>query len=430
MLTLLDGRTLFFAGALVAGAFAPIMFIRLRISKTYPGFRSWAFSELAFSVLFFMQAIRGLTLDVVPVLVGNLSVCGAMILLNRGICQFCDKKEMRATIYGGSLLYLGGIYYFFFVHENFRIRTLLAGSYLALMAIHCSWPLIRRSPARRRFGYGFSAAILLFGGIVGFVRVIGIASVHNPRTLFSGRPIDTVFFLTDLIFIVGVTFSFFLLTNERSVEDLRVANEALGREIAERERAEIILRHEVDEREKLECRLKEMVNTDALTGVLSRRGWMAALENELRRARRFGASVSLLLVDIDHFKHINDSYGHAAGDLVLSSLSRVFKLNVRTIDSIGRLGGDEFAILLPGTGLDGARIAAEKIRASIGQTPIDFGPVGTAITVSIGVAMRTQDDDDGEQLLADADAALYRAKENGRNCIASVSVLEPVPNRK
>lgn len=155
--------------------------------------------------------------------------------------------------------------------------------------------------------------------------------------------------------------------------------------------------------------------TDFLTGVLNRRAFVSGAERELTGARRKKQSLCLLMADIDHFKQVNDTYGHPAGDLVIKHFAAVCEANLRTGDSVGRMGGEEFAILMPGASLPGAQLAAERIRERFSRTTAAVTPHGQRVlaTVSIGVVCAT--DGTVSHLLAEADALLYRAKQGGRN---------------
>ncbi len=161
--------------------------------------------------------------------------------------------------------------------------------------------------------------------------------------------------------------------------------------------------------------LAQLANTDVLTGVSSRRSFLAGLEAELARARRHDESLSLLMLDIDHFKRVNDVHGHPIGDAVLKQFTATCASMLRAHDLFGRLGGEEFAIALPHTDLDGARSVAEKIRMAIEQAPLTTAAGNIEITVSIGVAQTQAGQHGIDQLISWADKALYDAKHGGRN---------------
>ena len=165
-------------------------------------------------------------------------------------------------------------------------------------------------------------------------------------------------------------------------------------------------------------RLEQLASTDALTGCLNRRALAEALERELDRARRYSLVLTILLVDIDHFKRINDTMGHLVGDAVLRQLGDLLRREVRSVDSVARYGGEEFVIVLPETGTHGALVFAERMRQRIERQPFGEGGQLLRITVSIGVAsFPDQRIVSPETFLALADTALYRAKAEGRNLV-------------
>jgi diguanylate cyclase (GGDEF)-like protein len=155
---------------------------------------------------------------------------------------------------------------------------------------------------------------------------------------------------------------------------------------------------------------------DALTGLNTRRPLMPRLKFDGARTRRFRTPLSAVMLDLDHFKQINDQYGHIVGDEVLASIGRLIRENVRVIDVAGRYGGEELCILLPNTPPEGARKFAETLRARIeAQVHMD-GDRKVPVTASLGIgSFNHMDIDDADSLLRQADAALYLAKQNGRN---------------
>lgn len=156
--------------------------------------------------------------------------------------------------------------------------------------------------------------------------------------------------------------------------------------------------------------------TDALTQVYNRRYFMERLRQEIKRVRRYGPTASLLMIDIDHFKRVNDAYGHQAGDAVLAGVARLVKAGLRETDIFARYGGEEFAVIATGTEKAGAMILAERLRALIAAAGIEHGANRITVTVSIGIGTWEPDmKEDFEELVRRADAALYRAKEEGRN---------------
>jgi diguanylate cyclase (GGDEF)-like protein len=165
--------------------------------------------------------------------------------------------------------------------------------------------------------------------------------------------------------------------------------------------------------------LEEISVTDALTGLYNRKHLMETLPHELARAQRYSHPFSVLMIDIDHFKKHNDTYGHLVGDRTLARMASIFTESVRSVDYVARYGGEEFLIMLPETSLEDALSAAERIRARVAKEA--FGDDGSKvrITVSIGVAGFPEDGDTSESIIASADAVLYQAKQRGRNRVVS-----------
>jgi len=160
--------------------------------------------------------------------------------------------------------------------------------------------------------------------------------------------------------------------------------------------------------------LATLSRTDGLTGLLNRNHWLEVVSGELRRHWRTDAPVSLLILDIDHFKSVNDQFGHLVGDEALRNIAEILRESLRDPDTPGRYGGEEFGVVLPDTDAEGACVIAERVRQRIRQTTIVRNPE-IRCTVSIGVAEATADLTDSRQWIERADRALYRAKALGRN---------------
>jgi diguanylate cyclase (GGDEF)-like protein len=169
------------------------------------------------------------------------------------------------------------------------------------------------------------------------------------------------------------------------------------------------------ENARLHQEVQHLAVTDSLTGMLNRRGFAQLAQRELERSLRFDASLSVVMLDIDHFKNANDTYGHTFGDEVLKALSETCTTNVRKMDIAGRFGGDEFIILLPETDLAAAKKVAQRIHGSFART--SFYPEGEEVrmTVSLGVTRVSEETKDLDTLIKRVDAVLYQSKQKGRN---------------
>lgn len=174
------------------------------------------------------------------------------------------------------------------------------------------------------------------------------------------------------------------------------------------------VKHEmVETRELLDAYMSE-ARTDPLTGLANRRALNQELERRIAQLQRQKTPLSLLLIDVDHFKQFNDSHGHQAGDEMLCMMARALRDTVRDMDLPTRYGGEEFAIVLPGTNQDEAKCAAERIRSAVAEIELTFRGTKLRDTVSVGLAQATEEDDPSS-LIRRADDALYAAKEGGRN---------------
>lgn len=164
--------------------------------------------------------------------------------------------------------------------------------------------------------------------------------------------------------------------------------------------------------------LERLATTDELTGLMNRRRLMERLGEECARARRFKEPMALVLLDLDHFKQVNDQWGHATGDIVLANTGRLIRETLRETDSAGRYGGEELCLLLPHTELDGAATVADTLCGRLATRSHRTAGAPEYVTASLGVAASSHlDQCHPATLLAQADAALYRAKDNGRNCV-------------
>jgi diguanylate cyclase (GGDEF)-like protein len=161
--------------------------------------------------------------------------------------------------------------------------------------------------------------------------------------------------------------------------------------------------------------------TDSLTGLYNRKHLMESLTGEIGRSSRYERPFSLLIIDIDHFKKFNDTYGHLAGDDVLRKMGEVFRESIRGCDYAARYGGEEFVIVMPEIGRDQGVQAAERIRASVAKEKIDAQGNSVTVTISVGVASFPEHGDDAQTIISKADTALYQAKRRGRDRVALAS---------
>jgi diguanylate cyclase (GGDEF)-like protein len=169
---------------------------------------------------------------------------------------------------------------------------------------------------------------------------------------------------------------------------------------------------------RLVANLQRLSRHDGLTGLLNRRALEEALDAQVQRSCRGGEAFCVLMLDADHFKSINDQFGHAVGDLALKHLSSMLRGHMREVDRVARFGGEEFLVLMPGLRLAEALPVAERLRALISSVPLPHGDATTTLSVSIGIAEWGGPQEEPSRLLVRADAALYQAKQRGRDRVA------------
>lgn len=196
---------------------------------------------------------------------------------------------------------------------------------------------------------------------------------------------------------------------------------------ADRPDAVIWITFNITQRKQLIDKLSDLCVRDSLTGLYNRRYFINVFEKQFDIARRYGQGLSLLLMDLDFFKRINDTFGHAAGDSALKGFADNCLPMFRKADIFARFGGEEFVALLPNTDLKGAGILAERLCRSVAANVVDIGGLGIEMTVSIGVATLRPDDDTVDEIMARADHALYQAKEEGRDRICLFKDVESTP---
>ena len=186
------------------------------------------------------------------------------------------------------------------------------------------------------------------------------------------------------------------------------------------------LQKEIEERKKAQAALEQLATQDGLTGLPNRRFFLELAGRALDQARRYGRPISAVMLDVDNFKHINDTFGHTAGDQVLAGVSGCMKTILRKVDILGRYGGDEFAIVLPETSQEGARRLTDRLRQAVAQQTVMDGGISMPITLSIGLTSSLSAPSMNlDQLLQRADQALYVSKQSGRNRVTAYEDTHP-----
>ena len=195
--------------------------------------------------------------------------------------------------------------------------------------------------------------------------------------------------------------------------------DATEHEVAERKKNEAILQKHVAEIEQLQAELREQALRDPLTGLHNRRYLSETLQREIEKSKREKKALSIIVSDIDHFKMINDVYGHQAGDKFLVEIGTLMKDNARSSDIICRYGGEEFLMVMPGTSLESAVKRAEEILHKCTNIIIAHEGQALKVAMSLGVATYPDHGQEAEEIIFKADKALYKSKKNGRNQVSA-----------
>ena len=323
----------------------------------------------------------------------GIDIANALRLLAFGIAwqaarHFAGRKGNRALAVSPAILWLAASYLSLF-GEDLRLRILVASPVVAIGAFAIARELWRASP-RSPWIARLAAILLTIHGAAFMARfafvLFMLGSEFEPGSSIAG-PFHPAAILEALV--LAVALAFLLLSAAKD---------------------EIGLRH------------REAALVDPLTGVLNRRGFEAEAERILLRAARDGTSTALLVLDLDHFKAVNDTWGHPVGDLALRAVANTVAEELRGGDVLGRLGGEEFVIALAGNRTDQAAVLAERVRRAVATLPIRGGEASVDLTVSIGVAAH-RGATSLDKLMAHADAALYRAKAAGRNRVELAPTL-------
>jgi diguanylate cyclase (GGDEF)-like protein len=337
----------------------------------------------ALAVVCFVSAVR--PADEVVRAMGNLCIVASFIALQRGVWFFFGSP--RPWRWHAGLMAAVAVATVFGIDPDFgALRVAAVSGALAILSLWTAWDMQLQTQRRLELRWGAVLAIpVLVAGLVFAFRAL--AAIVRPSIIVSVVTANSAFNAGSAVLyqIVALAFQLTLvaLVVSQFVAELRTAS-----------------------------------RYDPLTGLLNRRAFEEALQAEVHRSRRLGEPFSVLMLDVDHFKDINDHEGHAAGDRALQHLGTLLAAHMRDIDRVGRYGGEEFVVLLPGAAQHDARVTAERLREKVQGLPPRWQERALSLTVSIGVSEWRGEKDDVASLLARADAALYQAKEAGRNCVA------------
>lgn len=351
------------------------------------GIREWGQANALAIVALLFFASRGVLPEVLSIELANGLYLATVALMYVGFRRHLGLPIPRRLLWAGGIASLAGVVFFHIGPESLSMRITSVSVYHAgvCFAIFASVPSTRERRLRYSFSFTRIAALALGVGHT-FRGLFYIVDAYEPVSLLDPAAINLAFFAIGTLFMPGLTLGAVMMANARVLSETAYA-----------------------------------ADHDHLTGAPTRRAFFEVAGRELARARRQAGSVGLLLVDADHFKRINDTYGHGVGDQVLRDLVQRIMGVIRKNDFCARLGGEEFAVLLPDTSMETALVAAERLRAALDR-PAPATGAGAPYTVSIGLAM-LEPGEEFDSLMQRADAALYAAKEAGRNRVMRAQAL-------
>jgi diguanylate cyclase (GGDEF)-like protein len=377
MTLMLDMPTLVLNTGLSAVYAMVAMLFVWRVHSSERAVRYWSGAFLALALGAMLVGLRGRLPDFWTVVAGNLLIIGGYFMMHAGTALFTRRPVAWHVAIGVLLGSAATLAWWSLVSPNIRLRVAV---FSAATVVGCGLivrDLLRSSHGPQRLTHSVLAGVFLITIVATLVRAIDVLIDPGYTQLFSGGIVQVVWFAAGQAVIFLSPFGFLLMTSQR-----------------------------------LQLRLDRLANQDELTGVLNRRAFLARTLEQLAELPR-GQNTTLLALDLDHFKRLNDTHGHAAGDAVLRSFARVVTTQLRPNDLFARVGGEEFWILLPDTDVAGAAQLGERLRAAVEAMRVPYGPDSLQITVSIGVSAVSQGD--VSQALNTADGALYAAKAEGRN---------------
>lgn len=376
----LDPRTIYLLAGFMGGLMSVVLFfLRRSFPPTIKGLTEWTAAPAIILVSILLLGARGAIPDFFSVVVANLILLVGLSLFYFGSQRFFGRPQSVRLWCGLILAAAPVLVWYTHVEPHYGIRLLVISFFLALLSSSHARLLLRYGT--HSFATYLTVAALLLQAGAQALRFVSAFDMPADSTLFTLSPAQTAVVTTYTFSMLMVTIGVVLMATD-----------------------------------KLRAQFEHLASHDSLTGALTRRALLESCERELERCQRKSHVMSLLMMDLDQFKAINDSHGHLRGDRVLIDfVARVTAL-LRRPDRFGRFGGEEFVALLPETSLEEARIVAERIRADIASTTVQ-----PWCTVSIGVAASSADEASVDTLLARADDALYQAKAAGRNCVRTAA---------
>lgn len=358
------------------------------LRRGLPGVRQWLLANIAVAVYLPLLGLRGHVPDGISIVLANALLALSAAWYYAGCAHFLGQPPRWRWLLGGVVLQVLAVSYWCYVDNSIPLRVMAISTYNAVVCTATACLMVRHYQGHRRSVH--------YRLLTGLSCLLALAQIVRSAYFFMLNPQPVSIMLTS-------GWNILLLCLGAAIMP------ALSM-------AAVLMLHE-----SLQTAAEDAANRDFMTGALSRKHLFTIGQQQILHAAASRRPLTLLLIDLDHFKSINDTFGHAAGDEVLRSFAAMVREHLRSHDALGRLGGEEFAVLLPDASLEAAGLVAERLRLSAQQRLVG----DCRYSISIGVA-GWQGGESFDQLCRRADQALYAAKNNGRNRV-HVSLAEALP---
>ena len=413
---------IFYFGAMLGIALYNLFiffYLRARVYLYYVGY--------VFVFILWTALYKGFLLPYIDIKVYNLLQVSIpiffifLILFTQSILKTKKQFPIIHKILNSSIIVSGIslVWMLISMHTGFLFMNLISTIMIPLLLILSFWAAYKNKTVAKV--YLIALSIFILGMSIISLLALGLLPYS---ILLSNAPIiassfEIILFSFLLAYRINLLSQKSFAAKRALVKQQKSEHKRLFHEVAEKtvalNRANRRLQEELEAKKVLEKKLKYQASTDPLTGIMNRRAFMDIFDKEMKNARLRKINLSCLIIDIDHFKKVNDSYGHHIGDKVIRIIAEKMAQHTRSMDKIGRIGGEEFAILMPNTEARTAYQIADRLRGYIEKDELTFENKTIKITVSIGLTHRKDGEADTQIVLQRADSALYEAKRNGRN---------------
>lgn len=380
---LLDIRTLSFVTVLFCGSFGVGLLIFGSIQSRFRGITELGVGTLASSFGFLLISFRQYVPDSISIILANGLILGGLTTMYAGLRRFGGRKPFPLLYYLALIfVYLAGFLAFTYADPNVIVRIVIISGLTAPVSLLCGLVLVTDIPRELKTEHVIASVPFFAYASFSALRIIWTLGGETMSNFLEAGVVQGLAFLVWIFQILLSTFGV-----------LWIASSTLALE------------------------LRELASVGPLTQLLNRRALEEIARREVGRARRGSYDLSVVMLDIDRFKRLNDTKGHQAGDTVLASIAGILSVGLRSQDVAARYGDEEFVLVLPDTDYENAYGMTERIRQEIEQSTVTTDAGTVSITASAGVATYGGAEDDWEDLIGRADDALYRAKQDGRNLV-------------